>query len=225
MYLIGIDDAGRGPIIGPMYLAGVLIKQEDENMLKDIGAKDSKLLSHPERIRIAAGIQSKSIKTHIEESTPKEIDAAVETINLNTLEAKKAAAIINVLNDQKAPIKVIVDCPSTNIAKWKKTLTKFITHPQNLDIHCEHKADFNHPVVGAASILAKVAREKAVEIIKEQYGNIGSGYPSDPITQAFLQKHKDILKTSDIVRKSWATWKSLVGEPIKKKKMNQKTLF
>ncbi|MEK6847263.1 MAG: ribonuclease HII [Nanoarchaeota archaeon] len=226
MKLIGIDDAGRGPIIGPMYLAGILINQEEEKSLKELGAKDSKLLTHPQRIKLALEIQKIAKAIHIAESSPKEIDQAVETINLNTLEAKKAAEIINALNIKKEKIKVIIDCPSVNIIKWKKTLTKYITRPDNLEIHCEHKADFNHPVVGAASILAKVARERAIEIIKEQYGNLGSGYPSDPYTKAFLEKHKDTLKDSDIIRKSWATWKNLVGIPITKKKTGkQQKLF
>ncbi len=226
MKLIGIDDAGRGPIIGPMFLAGVLINQEDEKVLKDLGARDSKLIQHRERIKLAVEIKSRVISFNIQESSPKEIDLAVETINLNTLEAKKAAEIINALNTKKEKIKVIVDCPSVNTETWKKTMIKFITYPENLEIHCEHKADFNHPVVSAASILAKVAREEAVEIIKSQYGNIGSGYPSDPYTKEFLEKHKNELRNSDIIRKSWATWKNLIGEPIVKKKVtSQKKLF
>ncbi len=226
MYLIGIDDAGRGPIIGPMFLAGVLIKISDEKALKDLGARDSKLIQHKERIKLAIDIKKQVISFNIQESSPSDIDKAVETINLNTLEAKKAAEIINQLNIENEKIKVIVDCPSVNLDAWKKTMTNFIKNTKNLDIHCEHKADFNHPVVSAASILAKVSREEAVEKIKEKYGNIGSGYPSDPYTKAFLEKHKNELKNSDIIRKSWATWKNLVGEPIiKKKNVNQKKLF
>ena len=225
MKLIGIDDAGRGPILGPMFLAGVLINQEDEKKLKELGARDSKLIQHAERIRLALEIHKIIIASHIAESSPKEIDEAVKTINLNTLEAKKAAEIINILNNPKEKIKVIVDCPSVNTVAWKKTLIKFIKNPANLEIHCEHKADFNYPVVGAASILAKVSRERAVEIIKEQYGNTGSGYPSDPYTKEFLEKHKEMLKKSNIVRKSWATWKNLIGEPIKRKKSKQERLF
>ncbi len=223
--LLGIDDAGRGPILGPMFLAGVLINQEDEKKLKDLGARDSKLIEHTERIKLAIEIKKHIISFNVQESSPKEIDLAVETINLNTLEAKKAAEIINQLNDNKSDIKVIVDCPSVNTVAWQKTMTKFIKHTKNLDIHCEHKADFNYPVVSAASIIAKVEREKSVEILKKQYGEIGSGYPSDPYTKAFLEKHKEMLKTTDIVRKSWATWKNLIGEPIvKKKNASQKKL-
>ncbi len=221
MYLLGIDDAGRGPILGPMYLAGVLIKSTDEIKLKDLGAKDSKLLIHSQRIKIAAEIEKIS-KYHVEESTPAQIDEAVETINLNTLEAKKAAEIINKLNNKKDKIKVIVDCPSVNTLAWKNKMVSFIDHKDNLTILCEHKADFNHPVVGAASILAKVSRENAVDKLKKQFGNIGSGYPSDPVTIEFIKSRGLDLAETGIVRQSWATWKKLFPSAGKS---NQRKLF
>lgn len=220
MYLLGIDDAGRGPILGPMYLAGVLIKTTDEKILKELGAKDSKLIIHSTRVRLAKEIEKIS-KFHIEESTPEQIDEAVETINLNTLEAQKAAQIINKLNNKKDKIKVIVDCPSVNTTAWKNKMISFINHKENLTILCEHKADFNHPVVGAASILAKVAREEAVEKIKQQFGNIGSGYPADPVTIEFIKSQgKDLAKTG-IVRQSWATWKKLYPQSSKNNKQSR----
>ncbi|MEK6894190.1 MAG: ribonuclease HII [Nanoarchaeota archaeon] len=222
MYLLGIDDAGRGPILGPMYLAGVLIKSTEETKLKTLGAKDSKLLIHSQRIKIAIEIEKIS-KYHVEESSPREIDEAVETINLNTLEAKKAAEIINKLNNKKDKIKVIVDCPSVNTVAWKNKMISFIDHTDNLTILCEHKADFNHLVVGAASILAKVSRENAVDNLKKQFGNIGSGYPADPVTIEFIKSQgKDLAKTG-IVRQSWATWKKLFPEASKNS--NQRKLF
>lgn len=221
MYLLGIDDAGRGPILGPMYLAGVLIKETENSKLKDLGAKDSKLLIHSQRLKIAKEVKNIA-KFHIVESSPKEIDDAVETINLNTLEAKEAAIIINKLNNQKDKIKVIVDCPSVNTEAWKNKMVSFIDYTDNLTILCEHKADFNHPVVGAASILAKVSREEAVSKIKEEFGNIGSGYPSDPVTIEFIKsKGRDLAKTG-IVRTSWATWKKMYPSFSKP---NQKKLF
>lgn len=229
MLLLGIDDAGRGPLIGPMILSGVLIKKEAETRLRKIGAKDSKLLSHSERIRISKLIKNLIIAGKIVQASPAEIDEAVLSgKNLNTLEAKKMAEVINELNDGKKPIKVIVDCPSVNIKKWQEKLVSFIENPKNLTILCEHKADFNHPVVSAASILAKVAREEEVSKIKKEfakYGDIGSGYPADPITQEFLKKHGKSLKDSGIFRKSWATWKEMFPEdsPVMKKK-GQKTL-
>jgi len=209
MYLLGIDDAGRGPLIGPMFLAGVLIKSSEEKALKELGATDSKLLYQKERVKIAKEIRKIS-KVCLVESPPEEIDdAVIGGANLNNLEAKKAADIINSLNDKKEKIKVIVDCPSINTLAWKNKLISFIEYKENLDIKCEHKADFNHPVVGAASIIAKVAREEAVSEIKKKFGNIGSGYPSDPITIKFIKLKGKQLENTGIVRKSWSTWRKL----------------
>lgn len=222
MFLIGIDDAGRGPLIGPMILAGVLIKKEQEKELKKIGAKDSKLLTHPERIRLSSLIKKEVVSYHAVKAFPDEIDSAVNGgENLNTLEARKMAEVINFLNDKKNKIKVIVDCPSTNINKWREKLISFVKHPDNLDVICEHKADFNYPVVSAASIIAKVEREIEVDILKKRYGSIGSGYPSDPFTQSFLRDKGQELADSGIFRKSWATWKEMFPQENKK----QKSLF
>ena len=223
--ILGIDDAGRGPLIGPMILAGVLVTKEQEQFLKGQGVKDSKMLTHANRVRLAEIIKKNSIKFHVVQSSPEEIDAFVESkANLNTLEATKTAEIINALNNEQEKIKVIVDCPSVNTTAWKKTLSKFIKHIDNLELHCEHKADVNHPSASAASILAKVAREEEVEKIKNdfsKYGNIGSGYPSDPATKTFLKKNGKELENSGIFRKSWGTWKQFFSP---KKTAKQKTL-
>jgi len=221
MLLLGIDDAGRGPLIGPMILAGVLIEKKEENKLKALGAKDSKLLLHTQRMKVAKEIEKTAISHKVLLSTPEDIDDAVTTVNLNTLEAIKSAEIINSLNNKKQKIKVVVDCPSVNTLAWKNKLLTFIKNPENLDIYCEHKADFNHPVVSAASILAKVRREEEVEKIKKQYGNIGSGYPSDPVTKEFLKEYGKKLQDSGIFRKSWATWKALFLEDKKQKTLSE----
>ena len=97
MLLIGIDDAGRGPLIGPMILAGVLIDSSLNNNLKELGVKDSKLLSQNQRLRLSGEIKKIS-KSKILITSPSEIDSSP---NLNTLEAKKTAEIINALNDKK----------------------------------------------------------------------------------------------------------------------------
>jgi ribonuclease HII len=223
MLILGIDDAGRGPLIGPMILAGVLLNEQQERLLKEEGVKDSKQLTHANRVRLAEIIEKNSIKFKAVKSFPDEIDAFVESkSNLNTLEATKAAEIINYLNDEKSKIKVIIDCPSVNTSAWKKSLLRFIKHPGNLDIHCEHKADVNHPSASAASILAKVERENEMGKIRRQFssfGDVGSGYPADPLTKTFLKKHGKELANSGIFRKSWQTWKTLFPSA------KQKTLF
>lgn len=211
--IIGIDDAGRGPLIGPMILAGVLLTREQENILRGSGVKDSKMLLHPARVKLAGTIKGNCLNSKVAKSFPDEIDAAVfSKSNLNTLEAKKAAEIINFLNDGKDKIKVIIDCPSVNLGAWRAKVLEFVKNKDNLEVVCEHKADVNHPSVSAASILAKVEREIEVAKIKkeyEKYGYIGSGYPSDPVTKTFLKKHGKELENSGIFRKSWSTWKNM----------------
>lgn len=225
--ILGIDDAGRGPLIGPMILAGVLLTKEQEIKVKKEGVADSKLLVHSTRVKLSRIIKENSLKQHIVQSSPTEIDESILSgTNLNTLEAKKTAHIINEINQgkfTKEKIKVIVDCPSVNILAWQTTLEKFINHKDNLEIHCEHKADFNHPSVSAASILAKVTREEEVAKIKKEYlkyGDTGSGYPSDPSTKEFLKQHGKELENSGIFRKTWATWKTMFPE----KENSQSTL-
>tara|TARA_Y100000034_G_scaffold126888_1_gene178834 strand:+ start:1123 stop:1785 length:663 start_codon:yes stop_codon:yes gene_type:complete len=220
MLILGIDDAGRGPLIGPMILSGVLVTKEQDSEIKKQGVKDSKLLTHPQRLALSKSIKSNSISHKIVSSSPKEID---ESKNLNTLEAEKAAEIINTLNTKKDDITVIVDCPSTNLVAWKNTMMSFVSHSKNLEVKCEHKADFNHPSVAAASILAKVEREYAVSELKKKYGNLGSGYPSDPRTKAFLKSHGKEFANEGIFRKSWATWKKMFPEDAIEK--GQKKLF
>ncbi len=216
MLVMGIDDAGRGPLIGPMILAGVLIKQENEKLLKKEGVRDSKMLFHSKRIKLSHLIKDLSENYHIVKVSPEEIDNSIKNgINLNTLEAIKAAEIINFLNKKREKIKVIVDCPSNNISAWREKLSSYIKHKANLNLICEHKADANHPSVSAASILAKVTREEEMDKLRKEYfdyGDIGSGYPSDPITIQFLKKQGKNLNKSGIFRKSWATWKSLFPE-------------
>jgi ribonuclease HII len=219
--VLGIDDSGRGPVLGPMILAGVLMTREQEVVLRKLGVKDSKQVLHPLRIKLAKDIKENSVNYKVVKAFPDEIDKYVSTkkLNLNTLEAVKAAEIINFLNDGKEKIKVILDCPSVNPKAWKAKLIEFIQKPDNLEIACEHKADVNYVSASSASILAKVAREEEVEKLQKEYkkyGDIGSGYPADPTTKDFLKKKGKELENSGIFRKTWATWKALFPEKGKK---------
>jgi ribonuclease HII len=214
-HLIGIDDAGRGPVIGPMILAGVLIDNKEESILKELGAKDSKLLSPTTRNKIGNEIKSK-YKYHIEKSSPEDIDSCE---NLNTLEAMKAAMIINQLTEKiKEEVDVIIDCPSVNTKEWKSTVEKFLNNKEKIKIKAEHKADFNYPVVSAASIIAKESREEEVAKLKKELQiDFGSGYPADPKTIEFIEKNYADPIYSKIIRHSWST--------VKKLKTSQKKLF
>jgi ribonuclease HII len=219
MKLLGIDDAGRGPVLGPMILAGILIEEPEESGIKAMGAKDSKLLTPLKRKQIKDQLTSK-FQHHTELSTPEEID---NSSNLNYLEAIKSAKIINHLTKNlQEKVHVIIDCPSTNIQSWSNDVEKLLNNPKNITLSCEHKADFNHPVVSAASIIAKEKREDEIYKLKLQLKtDFGSGYPADPKTIEFIQKNFNNEKYKHIIRFSWNTVKKLVKE----KKSEQKKLF
>ena len=152
--ILGIDDAGRGPVIGPMALAGCLIDKETEKEFKKIGVRDSKQLTDKRREYLADIIREKAETFEIVLASPTEIDATSEEgKNLNKLEAIKMAEIINKINKGYSKIKVIIDCPSVSIIKWTNYLKTKIDNLSNLEIVCEHKADVNHISVSAASIL------------------------------------------------------------------------
>ena len=144
-----------------------------------------------------------------------------DKLNLNQREAVAAAQIINKLNKSqksKKEIKVIIDCPSVNLVAWKEYLEQFLMAKTNLHIICEHKADTNYLVVGAASILAKVTRDKEVKKIKDFIGeDFGSGYAADPITIKFIHDKYNKYKDKGIFRESWSTIKKFKSSKVQKK--------
>jgi ribonuclease HII len=201
MKILGIDEAGRGPVIGPLIIAGVMIKERDQHLLGEV--KDSKLLTHNKRIQLGKQIRTNS-KYKIIEVSPQEIDKALESkkLNLNWLEAHKQAEIINELNPDKA----IIDCPSPNCNKYEKYLRDLLKNKE-IKLIVENKADINYPSCSAASILAKVRREERVYELKQQFGDTGSGYPSDPKTKKFIKQNW--RKHPEIFRHSWQTFKNI----------------
>lgn len=208
----GIDEAGRGPIIGQMVMAGVLVDEDGSDSLKSIGVKDSKLLSISRMRKLFPKIKELSIRHKIVIIGPAEIDAALQSddLNLNWLEAHKSAEIINFLKPQKA----IIDSPSNNVVNYRRYLMKLLDD-KSIDVAVEHKADLNHVECGAASILAKVTREDEIGKLKAKFGDFGSGYLTDQKTTAFLEKNYS--KHSEIFRKSWIPYKRAAGSANQRK--------
>jgi len=221
MLILGIDDAGRGPVIGPMVLAGVLLDESVQKKLKKLGVKDSKMLTDKRREFLAEEIKKDIITFEVALAYPNEIDGQNgDGVNLNNLEAIKMAEVINKINKGFDKIKVIIDCPSPGIAKWQDYLKTHIKNLSNLEIVCEHKADKNYVAVSAASIIAKSIREKEMAILQEKFGKeIGSGYCSDPLTCKFLEKHAETHRHEGIFRQTWETWKRACAN------LGQKKLF
>jgi ribonuclease HII len=212
--IAGVDDAGRGPVIGPLVVGGVLFKEDRNEVLRRIGVKDSKLLTPQVRIRLSVKIRELADKVSLVEAQPSEIDEVVlhggKLKKLNFLEAKMMAQIINEL----MPELVYVDASDVNEERYAKWITEFL-QPESkaVKIVSRHHADRTYPVVSAASIIAKVRRDEAVEALKSEYGNFGSGYITDPRTLSFLRdwrrSHADY---PPIVRLSWKTIREIEQE-------------
>ncbi len=213
MLICGIDEAGRGPILGPLVMCGILIEDSDEVKLRDIDVKDSKLLSKEQREFLFDKILNIVKKYKIIVIGVDEIDNAVngnDGLNLNWLEATNTAKILNEL----CPDKAIVDSPSPNLKNYKDYVLKKLDN-KKIRLVFEHKADLNYPVVSAASILAKVTRDNEIEKIKKQIGiDFGSGYMSDPKTVEFLKENFEKFPT--LFRKSWFPYQELVNKKFQK---------
>jgi len=199
--ICGIDEAARGPVIGSLFIAGCSLEEKNLKKLKEIGVKDSKLLSIKKIHEIAKEVK-KICGYEIIEIKVDEIDRALESedSNLNWLEADKVVKIVKKLK----PNKVIVDSPSVNLEAFKEYLDERI---EKVDVMVSHKAE-KYEIVAAASIIAKSKREREIEKLKEKYGDFGSGYTSDSKTQEYLKKN--FRKFEEIFRKSWSSYKKLV---------------
>jgi len=208
--ICGIDDSGRGPVIGPMVLAGVLCKESDIEKLKLAKVKDSKVLTRQKRTQLQKKIQEIAQKYYVVIIEPPEIDDLIaKGTNLNQIEAIQAAKIINFLN----PDLTIIDCPSPNKKAWKNSVFELLQ--KKSEVIAEHKADRDFPIVSAASILAKCKRDEEIDNIKERVKeDFGSGYPHDTKTIDFLKKYSK--KYPELFRKSWQTYKDHTSEKQQK---------
>ncbi len=205
--ICGIDEAGRGPVIGPMVIAGVKIN--DDGKLIELGVKDSKRLSSSTREYLEEKIKDCTEFT-LRVVPAEDIDSLRSSMSLNELEAGLFADVIDELcveNDT-----CYLDSASTDEKKFAGMVKrKTSVQPSILS---EHGADDEYPVVSAASILAKVERDKKVKEISERLGeDVGSGYPSDAKTREFLRKwisEKESLPPH--TRESWETCRELMNK-------------
>lgn len=208
MLIAGIDDAGRGSVIGPLVIAGVLMKKENLPKLTHLGVKDSKYLSPSKREILFFEIKGIAQKIRLIMLSPKEIDNVVlhgkKLFKLNRLEAQTMAKVIELLKPDMA----YVDASDVNEERFKIHIIEYL--PYIPEIISEHKADRTYPIVSAASIVAKVERDRVIAKLREEYGDFGSGYPSDRKTKIFLQEFSDRFgKFPNFVRKSWKTVKQI----------------
>lgn len=213
--IAGIDEAGRGPVIGPLVIAIAAIDSENEPYLREIGVKDSKELSPKKRSILFEELQTLLLNYKFVIIPPNEIDAAVtaENTNLNYLEADKMIELVKMINNETKIEELFIDCPSTNI----KSYTNYLKKGLKIKLSCiiaEHKADKTYPIVSAASIIAKVTRDREIQNIQEICQvEFGSGYTSDKRTIEFLKSWlKGHENFPSFVRLSWMTAKCMLND-------------
>ena len=202
MRVLGLDEAGRGAVLGPMTVGAFLIDDEAYAELESIGVTDSKKLSAKKR-EVIAGLLPDLGTGVVREVTAREIDAG----NLNRLEEEVFIELI----EQLQPDHVILDAPThpRGIPALTQRILAKLTYTPTLCI--EPKADLNYLPVGAASILAKVQRDAVISSL----GELGSGYPSDPTTRAFLiEALRSEAPMPAFVRTRWSTLDNLRQMPL-----------
>lgn len=199
MDILGIDEAGRGSVLGPMVIAGVVVPEKMEKVLERMGVKDSKRLT-PNRRTILSRKLKKMFDYEIVVISAREIDEMrASGINLNEIEKNAMESILSKISPEKA----IVDAVDVKAERFQENLR----NDTGVNVIAEHKADDKYIEVSAASIIAKAERDDQIAQINKDFiksGGIGSGYPSDPKTKTFLTNYT-YDEMPDFVRRSWAT--------------------
>jgi ribonuclease HII len=196
--IVGIDEAGRGCVIGPLVVAGVAIAAERLRELEALGVRDSKRLTRTRREQLSAQIERVAASLFVKEIGPSELEE-----NLTEIELRVMAQIVQ----ESRAHHVILDLPVGPATRenFIRRLRSAVGHDA-FGIIAENRADARYPIVSAASIIAKVHRDRAIERLRQEYGDFGWGYPGEPKTRAFLREF--FMRTGqfpDCARRKWRT--------------------
>ena len=212
LLICGIDEAGRGSVLGPLVIAGINIKNSDIKKLEEIGVRDSKALTRKKRGFLFDKILDITEFVCIYKIDCKTIDENVYQRKLNKLEGGIMSTIIKYLEADVA----YVDSCDVNINRYTNYLKSNLDLNNNTSIIAMHKADRMNPAVSAASIIAKVTRDREIQILEENFQNIGSGYPSDKKTMYFIHNWiKEYKEFPNFVRKSWKPVREIICKQSK----------
>lgn len=209
----GMDEAGRGPVVGPLVLAGVAVT--DPKLPKKLGCTDSKKLSPDRRRAIDRALRAKlgdGVAIEVRVIDAEVLDAERrQGHTMNRIELERFQSIGNAL----LPARLRVDAADVDAERFGQLLAAAL--PREVEVVSEHRADANHAIVGAASIVAKVARDEAVAQLGRRLERklpmpLGSGYPSDPLTKAFLRAWWEKFGTwPEGTRTTWGTIKDILA--------------
>lgn len=206
--VLGIDEAGRGSLVGPLVVGGFLTSSDAASRLGDLGVRDSKELT-PERRREAYQAIARVGQRFSISLAPAEIDRHVAHGLLNALEARAFARIVA----RARPDQVYVDSCDPVAERFGETVRRL--SGRSARVISRHEADRTIPVVAAASIVAKVRRDRALARLREGLGDrLGSGYPSDARTVEFVREYlRDAPSNPDWLRRSWRTMERIKPKP------------
>lgn len=204
---LGIDEAGRGSLLGPLVVGAYLVRSDRLEEIVAAGAQDSKALTPARRVATLRRLQALGRCTTIA-LTPTQVDRAVLGGALNRLEAEAFARLIRMLR----PTRAFVDACDPVAARFGRTVAGLAGGTVPVD--SRHHADRDVPVVGAASIVAKVARDRAIARLSRRLAtDVGSGYPSDPATVRFAREALNRPGPRlPWLRQSWRTTERLIAE-------------
>jgi len=204
MGLIGADEAGKGPVLGSMFAAAIRVP---DDRAFPAGIRDSKDLSPERREELAAALrEAPDVYIGLAEVTPSRIDDPSTDMNTLTV-AAQAEAIAAVVRQGD---RCVLDASDVRPARFANRVGNRLETTATIDAF--HRADEDHPVVSAASIVAKVERDAHVADLAEEYGPIGSGYPSDPETRSFLEEFVlEEARLPDCARRSWQTCADVIA--------------
>jgi ribonuclease HII len=206
--ICGVDEAGRGPCFGPLVVAGILVENDAE--LVRIGVCDSKQLTPKKREQLAPQIKRLATKFELIILPAADIDDLRKTMTLNELEVFMFSKIIEKLK----PDICYVDAADVNEERFGRDIVSHLSYKPKMI--SKHKADERYPIVGAASILAKVTRDENIRRIAKELEPklnlpLGSGYPADQVTKNFLQTWvSQFGSLPPHVRQSWETCQRLM---------------
>lgn len=206
--IAGVDEAGRGPVIGPLVVCGVAVSEKRLRKVRALGLKDSKLLTAKRREELAAGIEA-LCEYELVVVSPERIDRrAVDETSMNGLEVECFSRILDALR----PSVAYVDACDVNAERFGVNVKRGLGF--ELEIVSRHYADRDYPIVSAASILAKVRRDALIREICDAIGeDVGSGYPHDPVTREFLRcYYRKNRCMPHFVRKSWKTTADIIAD-------------
>lgn len=201
---LGVDEAGRGPVLGPLVVAAVAC--DDPEVPRRLGARDSKILSPWRRAEVAAAI-AMELSVAVRVISAADLDAQRVRMTLNDIEVTAFQEVILELlaGGEQARVRCVLDAADVDAARFGARVGAGL--PTGVTIISKHKADETDPVVAAASVMAKTRRDAEMVAIAEQVGTpVGSGYPSDPTTIAYLE---GLIGSGEelppFVRRSWKT--------------------